>query len=218
MFLQKSSHGHLHTTVITLVGNNIDMSKDASGGWRDEREHAGLGRATGYDDEDVLGYPQTDTGQGERMGDELAFQKAYQDRVDAEEEMESQLFQLQHDIEREHHENDTTFVYGILDQEIFPALVVEDNQAYASEEWYQHKSENMLSLEAMVKGSNQEESILSSLGMGMDSEMPPELKEQAEELVPDEDIMQQVDEEISRELEGMYLFPVTSSEDYWSTF
>lgn len=200
------------------MGNNIDMSQDASGGWRDEREHAGLDRATEYDDEDVLDYPQTDAGQGERMGDELAFQRAYQERIDAEEELESQLFQLQHEVEQEYHENNTTFVYGILDQEVFPALVVKDDQAYASEEWYCEKSEDMVPLEGMVRGTNQEQDILGSLGMGMASEMPAQVREQAEDLIPEEDIMEQVDEEISRELEGLYLFPVTSSEDYWGTF
>lgn len=194
------------------------MSQDVSGGWREEREYTGLERATGYDDEDLLDYPQTDAGQGERMAEELAFQKAYQERIDAEDEMENQLFQLQHEIEREYHENDTTFVYGILDQEIFPALVVKDDRAYASDEWYQEKSENMVPLEGMFKGTNQEEDLLSSLGRDMASEMPSEVREQAEELVPDENIMEQVDEEVSRELEGLYLFPATSSEDYWGTF
>lgn len=194
------------------------MSQDASGGWRDERAHLGLPRATEYDDPETLDYPQTDQGQADQMDYEVAFQRAHQERVDAEEEMESQLFQLQGEIETAYHEKDTTFVYGILDQEVFPALVVQDDQAYASEEWYQENSEHMVPLEGLVRGTNQEESILSSLGMGMASEMPPQIREQAEKLIPEEDIMEQVDREISRELEGMYMFPVTSSEEYWSTF
>lgn len=194
------------------------MTEDASGGWREEREHVGLDRSTDYDDADALDYPQTDAGQRERMGDELVFQNAYQERNNAEDELENRLFQLQHAIEREYHENDTTFVYGILDHEVFPALVVTDDQAYASEEWYQEKSEDMTPLEEMVEGTNQDQNILDSLGRGMSSEMPEAVREQAEDLVPEDDIMEQVDEEISRELEGMYLFPVTSSDDYWDSF
>lgn len=200
------------------MGNNTSMSKDASSGWRDERQHLGLSRATGFDDGETLGYSQSDEGQKQQMDYELSFQKAYQDKVDAEEEMESQLFELQHEVERAYHEEGTAFVYGVLDQEIFPALVIQDNEAYASEEWYQEKSEDMIPLEGLIKGSNQEETLLGALGMGMSSRMPRHLREQAEEHIPDEDIMSQVDEEISRELEGMYMFPVTSSEEYWSTF
>ncbi|MFB6190549.1 MAG: hypothetical protein ABEJ91_03165, partial [Candidatus Nanohaloarchaea archaeon] len=126
------------------------------------------------------------------------------------EETEEALFSLQIEVEREYHERGNVFMFGIEDNEIFPAVVRPENDtAYAREEWVS-RSESMMDPQAAISRSSNWQD-LEELLAGIRYEMPEGLENRAGKLMEkagvDGDRMHQ-------DVEGTYLLPMLDEDRY----
>jgi hypothetical protein len=122
---------------------------------------------------------------------------------------EQKLNELQLEVEREFHEEGNLVAYGILEDEIFPAFVMpSEDIAYADEEWFYEKSEEMVDPEYFLEDS---EALDSEILEGMKIGMPEGLANYAERVL---DRVDQVDQYDFTEASGTYIMPKLSAEQY----
>lgn len=128
-----------------------------------------------------------------------------------EQETSRSIHALQLEVEKELQQRGNIFVYGILEGKIFPAVVSPegDKDAYASEEWLQ-MAENMISIETAISYSEKEEQLGETL-KDMRYELPKGLENRAYRLI--ENAGAQPDE-LHEEVEGTYVLPMLSDEEY----
>lgn len=106
-------------TVIILTGNNISMSQDASGGWREERAHQGLDPQLGIEDMDAEDVSRilSDGGRTKEF-----------DEHDALENDAWAAYHISRELQELHEENGDYWVLEVSDGDLEPVFVVREDE------------------------------------------------------------------------------------------
>jgi len=166
----------------------------------------------GWDEIQDQNFEPDNSGQIEESIEELNADFLAEEKTKLEEEREKTdiLNSIQARVELEFHENDNTIIYGIIDDEIFPAIVEPSGDgSYASEDWVENKSEHMTDLQFFKDRSNAE---IGNIGYGMTVDMPEGLTNYAEAIV--DEVEGEFDEHDWPEANGTYIMPILSEERY----